>query len=135
MAQHHGLMDVDLEEQVAALRRELGALKKIVARRSSDFYDDASDTVSSYLGSLSGLAPSVSGIRRQARVVEKMTYDHPAVVAGIGLLVIGLLATLVVGMRPSQKPVRRQIADRGTRPNSRSRASRSSGASPRNAAG
>jgi len=133
MAQH-SLMDVDLEEQVSALRKELGALKKIVARRGSDFYDDASDSFSNYLGSLAELAPSLSGLRKQARAMEKVTYDHPAVVAGIGLVVIGLLATLVVGLRPSPTPARRQVADRETRPNSRSRSRRSSAASARNAA-
>jgi hypothetical protein len=36
---HDGLMNVDLAEQLASLRKEFGALKKAVAGRSSDFYE------------------------------------------------------------------------------------------------
>jgi hypothetical protein len=37
-------MNVDLAEQLASLRKEFGALKKAVAGRSSDFYEDAGDS-------------------------------------------------------------------------------------------
>ncbi|MDW6022021.1 hypothetical protein SAZ10_09630 [Mesorhizobium sp. BAC0120] len=100
MAQH-GLMDVDLAEQVSSLRQELAALKKAVGRRSSDFYENAGDTFSDYLSDVSQRI--VPGFRRQARAVERAAYDHPAAVATVGLLIIALMAGLVLGARSSDE--------------------------------
>ena len=102
-----GLFDVDLEQQVADLRKEMGALKRVVARRGADFYEDAEDTVSNYLSHLAGrVGPSLVGLRRQARSVERVAYDHPAVVATVGLVVVGLVASLLLRPRSSE-PARR----------------------------
>jgi hypothetical protein len=103
-----GLFDVDLEEQVADLRKEMSALKRVVARRGADFYEDAEDTVSNYLSQLAGrVGPSLVGLRRQARSAERVAYDHPAVVATVGLVVVGLVASLLLWPRSSSEPARR----------------------------
>jgi len=103
-----GLFDVDLEQQVADLRKEMGALKRVVARRGADFYEDAEDTVSSYLADLAGrVGPSLIGLRRQAKSVERVAYDHPAMVATVGLVVVGLVASLFLRPRFSSEPARR----------------------------
>lgn len=103
-----GLFDVDLEQQVADLRKEMSALSRSVARRGGDFYEDASDGVSSFLSQLAGrVAPSLGGLRRQARTVERAAFDHPAVVATVGLVMIGLVASLVLRSRSTSEPPRR----------------------------
>jgi hypothetical protein len=107
MAQSRGLMDVDLEQQVEDLRRELSRLRRSVAKRGSSFYDDASETISDYLAGLSGrVGPSLLGLRRQARAVERVAYDHPAVIAGVGLMVVGLVASLLISRRVPRRAVR-----------------------------
>lgn len=117
------LIDVDLEEQVAALRKELGALKKMATRRGSAFYDEASDTVSDYLSDLSDRLNSyLPTFRKQAKAVERAAFDHPAVVAAVGLVVIGLVASLIMASRPAQEPPpqvrrpRQRQQARGSRP-------------------
>jgi hypothetical protein len=103
-----GLFDVDLEQQVADLRKEMGALKRVVARRGADFYEDAEDSVSNYLSDLAGrVGPSLLGLRRQARSMERAAYDHPAIVATVGLVVVGLVASLLLRPRHSSEPARR----------------------------
>jgi hypothetical protein len=102
-----GVFDVDLEQQVADLGKELSALKRTLARRSADFYGDAGDTVSNYLSDIAGrVTPTFGGLRRQTRSVQRVAYDHPAVVATVGLVVIGLVASLVLRPRPSRNLVR-----------------------------
>jgi hypothetical protein len=112
MARNGNLMDVDLQEQVAALRKDLGALKRAVARRGSSFYENAGDTVSDYFSELSErFVPSMSGVRRQARYAGRMAYDHPAVVATVGLIVVGLVASLLLGGRfTTSEPTREETA-------------------------
>jgi hypothetical protein len=103
-----GLFDVDLEQQVADLRKEMSALKRVAARRGADFYEDAEDTVSTYLSDLAGrVRPSLLGLRRQARSVERAAYDHPAIVATVGLVLVGLVASLFLFPRTTSRPARR----------------------------
>lgn len=104
MARHGNLIDMDLEEQVAALRKELGQLNRAVARRSSHLYDDAGEKMSDYLSDLSDYIPSMSLLRKRAKGAGRMAYDHPAVVATVGLVVLGLAASLFLGGRSSNSP-------------------------------
>src|SRR5262245_5376345 len=95
---HPGLIDIDVEKQVAALSKELGALKKAVARRGSDFYDGAGDTLSNYLSELSDrVSSSLPVLGKRARAVERAAHDHPVVAAAVGLFVIGVVAGLMIG--------------------------------------
>jgi hypothetical protein len=111
---HDGLMNVDLAEQLASLRKEFGALKKAVAGRSSDLYEDAGETLSDYFSDVSQRI--VPRFRRQARAVERVAYDHPAAVAAVGLLVIALMAGLLLGTRSSDEPAQSRSPVRRTRP-------------------
>jgi hypothetical protein len=105
MARHRSLMDIDLEDQVEALRKQLGVLQKVVARRGNDFYDDASETMSDTLSDIgSRISSSLPAIRRRAKVVERVAFDHPAVVATVGLVLVGLVASLLIGRRSSSPP-------------------------------
>lgn len=103
MAQLRDLTDIDLQDQIAALRKELGGLRKVVARRSAEFYDDAGDTLSDYASELADrINPYLPAIRRQARNMQKAAYDHPAAIAVVGLVVIGLVASFAFGGRSSR---------------------------------
>lgn len=86
----------DLEAQVARLSRELSSLRKSLSKRSSGAYDDARDAASDVYGDLRhkvfDLLPSM---RRQAGAAERVARDNPAAAAVVGLLVVGLLATML----------------------------------------
>lgn len=100
MAQLRDLTDIDLQEQIATLRKELGGLKKVVARRGVEFYGDAGDTISDYASELADrINPYLPAIRRQARNVQKAAYDNPALVAAVGIIVLGLVASFAFGGR------------------------------------
>ncbi|RWL14205.1 MAG: hypothetical protein EOR57_32095 [Mesorhizobium sp.] len=89
------LSDIDLEKQVAALSRELAALRKAVSRRGSAYYEDGRDTASDYYSDLAErFSEALPAIRRHSRVIEKTARDHPATAAAVGLVVVGLVASL-----------------------------------------
>ena len=70
-------------------------------------YDDAGDGVSNSLSQLaSRVGPSLGGLRRQARSVERAAFDHPAMVATVGLVLVGLVASLVLRSRSAPTPAR-----------------------------
>ena len=100
MALFSDLTDIDLEKQVASLSRELSALKRSLARRGGDYYEDgrsaAADRYSDLMDRISDHLPSV---RRRARALETTARDHPAATAAVGLVVLGLVATLVFSRR------------------------------------
>jgi hypothetical protein len=109
----HNLIDIDLEQQVADLRKELSALRRAVSRGGSSLYEDASDTLSSYFSEIGErIGPSLTGLRRQARSAERMAYDHPAVVAGVGLVLLGLVASLLISRRRTAPPPRGKTRQR-----------------------
>ena len=95
MASFSTLSDIDLERQVAALSRELAALRKAVSRRGGAYYEDGRDAASDYYSHLAGhLADALPTIRKQGRAIEKTARDHPATAAAVGLVVVGLVASL-----------------------------------------
>ena len=108
MAHRGKLIDVDLEEQIAALRKEIGSLAKAVSRSGSGFYGNAGERISDYVSDLSEYMPSMHTLRGGARRAGRMAYDHPAVVATVGLVVVGLVASLLLSSR--YQPVRRHSA-------------------------
>jgi hypothetical protein len=116
MMARHGFTDIDLEDQVQALRQDLKALKKAAARRGANLYDDASDTVSDYLSDIGNrIGSSLPAIRRHTRAVEKAAFDHPAVVATVGLVLVGLVASLLIGRRSAPPPPARRNGGRPRR--------------------
>ena len=104
MLQRSDLPDIDLEKQLNALAKEAGRLKKTAAARGSAFYDDAGDTLSDYYGGLSDfVASNLPRLRKRARAFEATASNHPAVVAAVGLVVVGLVASLLWKGRPADE--------------------------------
>jgi ElaB/YqjD/DUF883 family membrane-anchored ribosome-binding protein len=95
MASFSTLSDIDLEKQVAALSRELAALRKVVSRRGGAYYEDGRDAASDYYSDIAErFSDALPAIRRQGRAIEKTARDHPATAAAVGLVVVGLVASL-----------------------------------------
>lgn len=100
MASFSTLSDIDLDKQVAALTRELAGLKRAVARRGGTYYEDGRDAALDTYSDLAGrLRDAMPAIRKQGRVIEKSARDHPAAVAAVGLVVLGLIASLLFSRR------------------------------------
>lgn len=87
----------DLEAQVARLSKEMSSLKKALSRRGSDAYDDARDTAADFYGEFRDrLSDALPVVRRRARAAGEVARDHPATAAVVGLVVVGLLATMLL---------------------------------------
>jgi ElaB/YqjD/DUF883 family membrane-anchored ribosome-binding protein len=100
MASFSTLSDIELDRQVAALARELASLKKAVARRGGAYYEDGRDAALDTYSDLAGrLRDAMPAIRKQGRVIEKSARDHPAAAAAVGLVVVGLVASLLFSRR------------------------------------
>ena len=113
MLQRSDLPDLDLEKQLNALAREVGRLRKTAASRGSALYDDAGDTLSDYYGGLSDfVASNLPGLRKRARAFEATASNHPAVVAAVGLVVVGLVASLFWKGRAEPEPTPRRRRSR-----------------------
>jgi hypothetical protein len=109
MLQRSDLLDVDVEKQLNALAKEVGKLKKAAAARGSALYDDAGDTLSDYYGGVADFVTSnLPRLRRRAREFETTASNHPAVVAAVGLIVVGLVASLFWRGRPAPEPTPRR---------------------------
>ena len=89
-------MESDLEDQVAALTKELTALKKTVAKRGSSAYQDTRDSAADAYGELwDRFSESLPAMRKRARAAEKVARENPATTAFLGLAVLGLAAALL----------------------------------------
>lgn len=109
MVQRSDLLDIDLEKQLNSLAKEVGRLKKSATARGSALYDDAGDTLSDYYGGLSDfVASNLPRLRKRARAFEATASNHPAVVAAVGLIVVGLVASLFWRGRPEAEPAPRR---------------------------
>jgi ElaB/YqjD/DUF883 family membrane-anchored ribosome-binding protein len=87
----------DLEAQVAQLSKEISALKKSLSRRGSDAYDDARDTAADFYGELrERFSDALPMVRKRAHAAGEVAREHPATAAVVGLLVVGLLVTMLV---------------------------------------
>jgi hypothetical protein len=134
--------EMDLQEQVRMLGNEVASLRKAAAKRGSNLYDQASETASDYYADIAdAIRAALPGFRKRARAAETAAFQNPAVVAAIGLVVIGLAASILFRRR-SPAPVRSQRAERQrparaatTRNSSRSAASSSRAAPRKRAAG
>ncbi|MER9862727.1 hypothetical protein [Mesorhizobium sp. M0185] len=105
MASLSSISDTDLDKQVAALTREPATLKKAVLKRGGAFYEDGRDTASDYYSDITErLGDALPAIRRQGRAIEKTARDHPATAAAVGLVLVGLVASLFLGGRQQQAP-------------------------------
>ncbi|MBX3598775.1 MAG: hypothetical protein KF874_14495 [Rhizobiaceae bacterium] len=87
----------NLEDQLAALRKEMKSLRKVAAKRGSAAFEDASEGFANIYDDISHrVLEAVPPLRRSARRVEKHARDNPAAAAAVGLVVLGLLAALMM---------------------------------------
>lgn len=94
------LTDIDLDKRVRELTRELATLKRLAAKRGTAALDEAGETASDIYGAVAErLVASLPSLRKRAKALEKQAYDHPATVAAVGLVVIGLAASLLLRRR------------------------------------
>jgi ElaB/YqjD/DUF883 family membrane-anchored ribosome-binding protein len=86
----------DLEAQVAHLAKEMSALKKSLSKRGSGVYDDASDAAADIYSELRDrFSDALPMMRKRAHAAEQVARDHPATAAVVGLIVVGLLVTML----------------------------------------
>jgi len=104
--------EIDLQEQVRMLGNEVASLRKAAAKRGSNLYDQASETASDYYTDIAeAIRAALPGFRKRARAAETAAFQNPAIVAAIGLVVLGLAASLLFRGR-SPAPVRAPAAER-----------------------
>ncbi|HTV68550.1 MAG TPA: hypothetical protein VMF90_08440 [Rhizobiaceae bacterium] len=100
MASFSDLTDIDLEKRVRDLTREVQQLRRAAAKRGAGFVDDTGETLQDiYAAVADQVSSSLPRLRKGAKAIEKSAYDHPATVAAVGLLVVGLAATLFLRRR------------------------------------
>ena len=105
--------EIDLQEQVRMLGNEVASLRKTAARRGSNLYDQASETASDYYADIAdAIRAALPGVRKRARAAETAAFQNPAIVAAIGLVVIGLAASILFRRRSPVAPARTQAAER-----------------------
>lgn len=87
----------DLEAQLQSLRKEVGKLRKIAAKRGAAIYDDASENASHYYDELAQrVVDAMPHVRAGAKAVERRARDNPGATAAVGLVALGLIAALVL---------------------------------------
>lgn len=94
-------LEAGIEDQIAALRREVAALSKTVSRRSAGALDDAQDAASELIDQLKNLLRQAMPVaQRKADAAEKLVRRHPtAAAATVGLVVAGLALSLMLSRR------------------------------------
>ena len=100
MASFSSLSDLELEKQVAALTKELAGLKKTLAKRGAAYYEDGRDAAWDYYSDIADrITSQLPVLRKRARSLEDSAREHPATTAVVGLVVVGLLASLLFSRR------------------------------------
>jgi ElaB/YqjD/DUF883 family membrane-anchored ribosome-binding protein len=101
---NHGSFSTPLRSRsrkaVATLSKELAALRKAVAKRGGAYYEDGRDRRFGLLwAACRSHQRRAAAIRKQGRAIEKTARDHPATAAAVGLVVVGLVASLLLSRR------------------------------------
>lgn len=92
-----------LARQISALQAELRDLRKVAGKRGAESYDQARENAAELMDELrDGIVVAGAEIARQAQVAGKAARQNPAIVAGVGLLVIGLVASLLASRSSSK---------------------------------
>jgi len=85
-----------LARQITALQAELRDLRKVAGKRGAESYDQARDSAADLMDELrDSIGVAGAQIARQAIVAGTAARQNPAIAAGVGLVVIGLIASLV----------------------------------------
>lgn len=86
----------DLEDQIASLTKELSSLKKSLSKRGAVAYDDTRESAAELYSDLwDRVQDALPIVRKRAREAEKLAKANPATAAAVGLVVVGLLVTLL----------------------------------------
>ena len=92
-----------LARQITALQAELRDLRKVAGKRGAESYDQARDNAAELMEELrDGIVVAGAQIARQAQVASNVARQNPAIAAGVGLVVIGLIASLVASRASSK---------------------------------
>ena len=68
-----------------------------MSRQGGAYYEDGRDAASDYYSQLAGrFGEALPAIRRRGKMIERTARDHPATAAAVGLVVIGLVASLLL---------------------------------------
>jgi ElaB/YqjD/DUF883 family membrane-anchored ribosome-binding protein len=99
----------DIEDQVTRLAGELSSLKKLLAKHGASAYDDTSQSASDlYSDMRDRFTEALPFMRKRAHAVEQVARNNPATAAAVGLVVVGLLVTLLLrNSAPEPQPTRR----------------------------
>ncbi len=91
-----GDIEEDLEDQVARLTKELSSMKKALSKRSASAYEDTRDGAADMYAELwDRFSEALPFMRKRAKAAEQVARDNPATAAVVGLVVVGLLVTLL----------------------------------------
>ena len=94
------LRDIDLQEQVDHLTKEIAALRKMSSKRGAALYSDSRATAHDLFEDVADrISEALPIARKRARAVEKAVHDNPTAAAAVGLVVLGLIATFVFSGR------------------------------------
>src|SRR5690606_38052396 len=80
------LTDIDLEQRIATLSKELATLKRTMTRRGGGYVEEGRDmAMDAYSDIAERVSNSLPYVRKRARMVEATARDHPAAAAAVGL--------------------------------------------------
>lgn len=92
-----------LSDQIHSLQEELKALRRQAGKRGSQSYSDARDSAADLVDEIyESVGPAVAQLRRQARHAGETVRSNPAATAAVGLVVVGLIATLFASRSSSR---------------------------------
>ena len=98
------LPNMDLDKQVRMLRGELASLQELAAGRGKNVYDAEAMPFLAITTIWPGLRHrSCRGLGKRGRMVGAAAFNHPAAVAAVGLLVVGLVVSLFLTQRLSER--------------------------------
>lgn len=93
-------VDGDIGEQIAALRKEVASLSKVLGNHGSRAISDASDSVSDMFHDvLDNTKDARKEIARKARKVNDAARENPMLTAVVGAAAIGLFLAMFINRR------------------------------------
>ena len=84
-----------LSAQIEALQGELRSLRRMASKRGAESYSDARESAADLVDEIrDSLASTGAQLGRQARHAGQTVKSNPAAAAAVGLIVLGLVASL-----------------------------------------
>ena len=86
-----------IEDRMAHIAEELLSLKKSLARRGASAFDDTRESAADlYADMRDRFTEALPFMRKRAHAVELAARNNPATATAVGLVVVGLLVTLLL---------------------------------------